>query len=250
MKQKIIKYTFITLGMFLLINGMVASCLANMNLGIVLTYVFGAVALSVGLFWGYLSEKIPKAVGYAAFGLVFVVVAVSIFLFSYGLSDTADYTEDAVIVLGTGLRGEEVSSSLKNRLDSAYEYYKKNPECVIVVSGGKGTQEQISEAEGMYRYLLSVGVPEDRMIKEPYSSSTQENFENSKALLDEYFDGDYRICVISNDYHLFRAMHIAKDVGYSDASRCHGVTPWYLVIPSGIRETIVTAKTFVFDIFS
>ncbi len=58
-----------------------------------------------------------------------------------------------VIVLGAGLDGYNVGKTLKSRLDKAIEYYKLNEDANIIVSGGQGEDELISEAEAMYRYL-------------------------------------------------------------------------------------------------
>ena len=115
--------------------------------------------------------------------LLFQVV---ICVYSFGFTDTVTYKEDAVIVLGAGLRGENLSLILRNRLDAAVEYYNENPEAVIVVSGGQGPDEDIPEAEAMERYLYEQGVPLNKIIKEDKSTSTEENFKFSKELLETY----------------------------------------------------------------
>ena len=55
---------------------------------------------------------------------------------------------DAVIVLGCGVRGERVSLTLARRLDAALAYLEENPKAYVVVSGGQGAGEDISEAGG------------------------------------------------------------------------------------------------------
>ena len=53
---------------------------------------------------------------------------------------------DYVIVLGARVRGTKISNSLKQRLDRAIEYSEEYPNTVLVLSGGKGPGEEISEA--------------------------------------------------------------------------------------------------------
>ena len=71
-----------------------------------------------------------------------------------------------VIVLGAKVRGSELSNSLKKRLDKALEYAENNPNTVLVLSGGKGEGEDISEAEAMYDYLQYNGIPESQLLLE------------------------------------------------------------------------------------
>ena len=45
------------------------------------------------------------------------------------------------------------SRALQLRLDTAYDYLVENPDTIVIVSGGKGSNEPVSEAQGMYEYL-------------------------------------------------------------------------------------------------
>ena len=72
------------------------------------------------------------------------------FLVVYGNQDNAQYNEDAAIILGASVCNEQVSPSLAKRLDQGEEYQKKNPRAVLIVTGGKGVQECISEALALY----------------------------------------------------------------------------------------------------
>ena len=92
---------------------------------------------------------------------------------------------DTLIVLGAQVNGTKLSNSLKLRLERAKEYLDENPETIAVVSGGKGSGEEISEAEAMYEYLVSQGIDETRLIKEDRSTNTNENLKYSLALLEE-----------------------------------------------------------------
>ena len=56
---------------------------------------------------------------------------------------------DAIMVLGAAVHGNRPSRVLQSRLDTAYQYWESNRDCVIVVSGGKGKEELVTEASAM-----------------------------------------------------------------------------------------------------
>ena len=129
--------------------------------------------------------KFLLVLGYIFFGAIMVFIAVA------GTCDKATGDEDAVIVLGCKVNESGVSNSLKARLDTTLEYHSVNPKAKIIVSGGQGSNEPMTEAEAMKRYLVANGVPEDIIYKEDKSTSTNENFANSKEILENLFDDDY-----------------------------------------------------------
>lgn len=86
------------------------------------------------------------------------------FLSLNGTFVTATGTEDAIIILGAGLDGEEPNTILKERLDLALEYVQDKPDMMIIASGGQGEDELISEAEAMRRYLVDHGIAPERII--------------------------------------------------------------------------------------
>ncbi len=121
---------------------------------------------------------------------------------------------DAIIVLGAALVGEEPSVTLRQRLHKAYEFMLANPEAIAVLSGGQGPKELVSEAEAMSRYLMRMGVAQERLLLEEQSTDTYENFVFSKKILDEYFDGkDYQAVFVTNGFHIYRSGTIAAMIG-------------------------------------
>ena len=138
-----------------------------------------------------------------------IFLGTSIFIGVYGNIDNADFYEDAVIVLGAGLRGENVSNILAYRLDAAVEYSLNNPNALIIVSGGLGQNAEITEALAMERYLIAQGIPKEKIIKEELSTSTFENLLFSKHILDALFEEPYRIVIITSNFHIFRASRLA-----------------------------------------
>ncbi len=233
-------------GALIVFNAVVMMFVSNLSTGIFLTFAVGILMLFYGIYFERLNEKCPKFIKFALLIGAVVLTLFVTFLYIYGSIDNVDYEEDAVIVLGAGIRGEKVGENLKNRLDAAVDYHSENPNVIIAVSGGQGRGEDITEALAMERYLIEKGIPKENIIKEERSTSTAENFSNTKKLLDEHFGKPYRIALITNDFHICRAEGIAKRQGFENATHLQSRTPWYSVIPNGLRETLAIAKFWVF----
>ena len=120
---------------------------------------------------------------------------------------------DYIIVLGAQVRKDGPSPVLRYRLDKAVEYLDENPDTVCIVSGGQGSNEPWPEAEGMAQYLQQKGIAATRILLEDQSQTTEQNIMNSKQLMK---DGA-SVGVVTNNFHVFRAMQIAKKYGLSDA---------------------------------
>ena len=122
-----------------------------------------------------------------------------------------------VVVLGSGLLdGGRVPPLLASRLDRGYSAYQalaaRGCDPVLIVSGAKGGDERISEAEAMEGYLTARGFPAGRIQREDRSANTQENLTYSKAIMDRLRPGAACVIVTSN-YHVFRTAMIARRVG-------------------------------------
>ena len=137
------------------------------------------------------------------------VLSLTMYIWAYGQNNTATFNEDAVIVLGAAVWGENVSPVLRDRLHKVIEYHHANPNAIIVVAGGQGAG-LITEAEAMRRFLVEHGVPNEQIIKEDRSTNTFENISFAKEILDELLGEDYRVVIITNDFHAFRAVSMAR----------------------------------------
>jgi len=115
-----------------------------------------------------------------------------------------------VVVLGAQVRKSGPSLVLRYRLDKAIEYLDENPNTICIVSGGKGPNEPFPEAQGMADYLKEHGIDEQRILEEPDSKTTEENIVNSKKLIS---DDNASVGVITNNFHMFRALQIAHKYG-------------------------------------
>lgn len=146
-------------------------------------------------------------------GLWFSFTYVSLFIYAnfYRLLPKRR-TYDYIIVHGAGLMGTELTPLLAGRVDKAFELWEhQNRTGKFVVSGGQGSDEVISEAEAMARYLIAKkGVPAEAIVKEDRSTTTFENLKFSRAIMNELSAGEpYRCAVVTSDYHVFRCAEYA-----------------------------------------
>jgi uncharacterized SAM-binding protein YcdF (DUF218 family) len=139
-------------------------------------------------------------------------------------------TYDFIVIHGAGLSGTELTPLLAGRVDKALELWERQGgRGLLVVSGGQGSDEEISEAEAMYRYLtLRKGIPAESIVMEDRSTTTMENLRFSKELMDARADGaPYRCAVVTSDYHVFRCAEYAHELGISADGVGSHTRGWY-----------------------
>jgi uncharacterized SAM-binding protein YcdF (DUF218 family) len=215
---------------------------ANLTVGTAAT-----AALGLGLFaWGLWFPRLRrlKWLTGVAVALFVAVAGVSGFLATVGTTDTVGYDEDAVIVLGAAVHGDEVSRTLASRLDQAVAYAGRNPRALIVVSGGQGLQENLPEGVAMRRYLLDRGVPDASIVVEDRATSTEENFAFARALLDPRLPSGYRVAFVTDEFHVYRAGRIAAASGLT-VTHLSSRTPWYFWPANYLREDLLVAAMWV-----
>ncbi len=147
---------------------------------------------------------------------VTVLIGISIFIIVEGLIISQFWSQapaglDYVVVLGAQMKDSGPSKVLQMRLDAAYDYMMENKDTKAILSGGQGPDESMSEAQGMYNYLISRGISPERMILEDRSTNTYQNLTFSSEYLDKEND---KVAVVTNNFHIFRAKGIAKEAGY------------------------------------
>ena len=198
--------------------------------------------LAAGWWFGSQHEgRIPVWIGVSvgtvcAAGLLILVITEV--LIGWSAITATGQPADYVIVLGARVRGAKISNSLKQRLDRAIEYSEEYPNTVLVLSGGKGPGEEISEARAMYEYLHYNGVPDSQLLLEQASTNTVENIRNSARIIEsqeawkaiighQYLSDAYKeradqiqIGVLTSNFHVYRARAIARKQGLSNV---HGI---------------------------
>lgn len=155
------------------------------------------------------------------------------------------------IVLGCHVKDGAPSRILGERIDAAYEYLTTHPQAVAVLSGGQGADEEISEAECMYRELTARGIDGARLYQEDMSTNTPTNLRNSRVLLEELsecsdtWSEQQEIALITSDFHCYRGCLHAKQEGFAPtAYASHTAMPY--VVPFYLREIVAVVYTWIF----
>ena len=131
--------------------------------------------------------------------------------------------ELAVAALAAFVVGVSVTSAASARLERGRSVHQAlvsrgAADPVLIVSGGKGGDERVSEAEAMARYLTERGFPADRVVREDRSRTTEENLLFSKAIMDQQRppgpgNPSARCVIVTSGFHAFRAAIIARRLG-------------------------------------
>lgn len=209
--------------------------------------LLGVLSLLVGTFLSKREwvNRLPRwlriAVSALFFGGVILFCTVEgLILSEYGAKPQpgADY----VIVLGAQWKRGGPSEALRRRLDKAIEYLNANPDTIVIVSGGQGRNEPISEAAGMKQYLVNAGISEEKILVEDASRNTVENLVFSSRLLDVENDS---VVIVSNNFHIFRALRIAKKQGYAKVEGMAASAVAGLVPNNLLREFLGVVKDFL-----
>lgn len=156
------------------------------------------------------------------------------------------FDKDYIIIHGCQIRKDgTLTKLLQSRADRAIEFagmQKKatGKDIIFIPSGGKGSDEIISEADAIRNYLISKGIPESSILIENKSVSTYENFRNAKSLIEEQGDkNDPKIAFSTTNYHVFRSGLLASRLGIK-AEGIGSPTKSYFWINAFIREFIAT----------
>lgn len=228
------------------------------------------IELIVGIFFTkYITNKVLIA-------LFSLFICIEIYLFIVGisyitisllnllLSKYHKAHQDYFIVLGCGLiDGQRVSPLLAGRIDKAVTAYRKQKEngqvSKIIFSGGKGSDEKISESEAMQAYAVQHGVDAEDTIIENKSSNTLENMKFSKKIMDDISKGSYTCTFVTSDYHVFRAGIYAYKAGLRKVRGIGSKTKGYYIPNATIREYVallvmnkehtIIAIVFIFFIY-
>ncbi|WP_373897880.1 YdcF family protein [Haloimpatiens sp. FM7315] len=190
-------------------------------------------------------KKFMKFIVIAAI-LGFIVVEIPIV---YNGVKSYSGKSDYIIVLGAGLRGKTMSPALYERVKKALEYSRKNPETKIIVSGGKGAGESVSEAFAMKEYFVENGVNESIIIEENKSTNTYENLLFSRKKLEEIEKKnieDLRISVVTNNFHVYRAKFLGKRLGLKLQGIPAEIMP-AIKLNFYVREALAVLKSAIFD---
>lgn len=245
----------------ILLNGLAAGLLllsvyyvlfSNFNLGNLLIWLLTAAVLGYALCWKkldpwLLGTRPGKCILWVlAGGCLLLCLLIGVIL-SGQVKNTADGTEDTLVVLGCAVHGDSPSLVLIYRLRAALTYYEKNPDTTIIVCGGQGPQENIPEALAMQRWLVAHGVPEEQILMEDRSTSTEENFRFAAEILRQHGkDPAAPTAFVTNGFHCYRAAKYAEREGFSQIRAVPAGLPLAQIPTTYLRESLAVLYYWVF----
>ena len=194
--------------------------------------------------------KVCKAIfRYSTIAIFVVLCTLEGFVIRHGERAVPDTPVDAVIVLGAGVNGETPSLALQTRIRAAAAYLAQHPDVPVVLSGGIGPGESITEAEAMRRALWTNSEARNALyFPEEQSTNTAENFRFSKEILKQQGVAAETavIAVVTNDFHMARAEVIAVKQGYGEIVGVPAELPWWwLNVNYYVREAFAMVKTLI-----
>lgn len=228
------------------------------NEGSVASLCFGGAAVLCGFLLGFVGKSnVLYSVALTLtvlLGLCFLagLVLSAMMLFTALKKPSAETGQGNVfvLILGCRLYGNTPTRALKGRVDRGLKILSSDDNIIAVVSGGQGSDEQMSEALAMKQYLMKKGkLAESRIITEDRSTSTAENLRFSLPLIKEYCNekglSAGKIIIVSDGFHLFRTKLLAKEQGIENAEYGAAFTPSVDFPVQWVREILAILDLFL-----
>lgn len=190
----------------------------------------------------YIRDAVIRTVVSSAFVYMECLLFSAMYCTQYAARHDPEYNQDFIVILGCKVgRDGKPLPLLRGRIDRALEFYHKQLEqtgkqAFFIPSGGKGSDEVISEAESMKNYLLEHGIDESIIFPETQSATTLQNMVFSKKIADELVE-NANITFSTTNYHIFRSGMFSAKAGM----KAHGIgakTRWYFWPNAQMREFI------------
>ena len=162
----------------------------------------------------------------------------------YGSTDSYEKSADYAVILGAEIKENKPSKILQERLDQGLSFMEENPDTVIIVSGGLGTEELKPEAQVMYDYLQACGADISRVYMEDQSTDTRENLIYSSQIAHQMGLDKSKVTIISSEFHLCRAEYIASTLDISAGGVGSETHEKFLLVNYYIREAFSFVKAF------
>lgn len=183
------------------------------------------------------------------YAVTFLFLCAYIFCGSVSETPVADLPENTVVLtLGAKVERDGTPGKiLRKRLDTTAKILSERKDLVCIVSGGKGKDEPISEAERMAKYLLDKGIDKSRIVTEPESHNTIENIKNTMKILDELKKLGIEPCVavVTTNFHVPRARILCARLGMDMEKTYFYNAPGtgkFLLYPTLVREYMSYCK--------
>ena len=210
-----------------------------------LSLCLGILLVAYVLVWPWASEQLTglpflgRLLAFL-FGIASIVIGVATVAFTCftvtGLIVQVPHrrrTYSRIVVGGAGLAdGRKVTPLLAGRVDAGI--------AACVMSGGQGPDEEVPEACAMRDYAMSQGVPAVAILTEEASRNTEENIANSAAIVGRDAASAGRALVVTDDYHVLRALLLARNLGFA-CDGCGSHVRLYFSLNALVREWVAYA---------
>ena len=161
-------------------------------------------------------------------------------------ANSAPAENATVVLLGAQVKPSgEPSKILLGRINAAEAYLKEHPGSKAVLTGGKGADEAVSEADCMYQLLTQRGIAPERLYREDKASDTVENFRFSQKIIEQ--NGlNQNLAVTTDTFHLFRSVLIAKKQGITAQIGAVAATTELRYVPTYVVREWFALPTLLF----
>jgi uncharacterized SAM-binding protein YcdF (DUF218 family) len=119
----------------------------------------------------------------------------------------------AAVVLGAAQWNGDTSPVLRARLDHALDLYHRGVVKRIILTGGVGAGDRLSEAAVGKQYLLDRQLSAEVLLLDERSTTTWENMQNAADLARA--NGIDTVLLVSDPFHMLRSLKMARDLGLS-----------------------------------
>ncbi|QSX05484.1 YdcF family protein [Sedimentibacter sp. zth1] len=256
MKNKIVNYVLFIVGAALIIYYIKLTSVMG-HIAFSKYLCLGGIALCIVSLVNTIFEnnktycKIRKILNIILCVFLIIFLVTEAFIGYCGLQENYEKS-DYTIVLGAGLRGENMTLTLKQRVDTALKYLKSSRNTgYVVVSGGQGQYEVIAEAEAMKRYLAKNHINEKIILMEGLSTNTYENLEFSKNII-ELHSGksidSLNIKIVTSGFHLLRAKIICNELEFDKVTLLASPINKIFIPTYYTREFFGFYKMLLFDV--
>lgn len=149
---------------------------------------------------------------------------------------------DCALVLGAGVREDGTPSDvLRDRLDVALALHRNGLAPRIIVSGDH-RERSYDEPNAMRRYLEAHGVPPSAIFMDHAGLDTYSSVWRAKHVF-----GVERVIVVTQDFHLPRALYVARSLGMTAEGASADLRAYRGIAWQNVRETMSRTKAF-FDV--
>ena len=187
-----------------------------------------------GFFPGWLKYAVSAVVLLGMIGFILLCGLVI-----SGMKTAARKNLDYVVVLGAHVKGDVPSKALELRLKAALKYARENEDTILILSGGQGFGEDITEAKCMENYLTAHGISRERLVLEEKSTNTKENLKFSDELTG---CSGKNTGILSNNFHVYRAVRLAAKLGYEHPYGIAAASDPVMQVHYVVRETAALVK--------